>query len=100
MSEGVVGPQTFRLPEHLDLTAAAPLRAHLAALVGTPLILDASGVQKVGGLSLQVLLAAGIAWGESKQDIRVLNETRAFTDGLRHMGITDINAWFEGKAAA
>ncbi len=92
--------QTFHLPEVLDLTAAAPLRAHLAALTGAPLNVDASGVQKIGGLCLQVLLAAGAAWASQGQELRVLEQSDAFMDGVRFMGITDINAWIEERQAA
>ncbi len=45
------------LPARLDLTAAKPLARDLSALTGN-LELDASGVTHLGGLCLQVLLAA------------------------------------------
>ncbi len=93
-------PQVFRLPEYLDLTAAAPLRAHLSALSEGPLDLDASGVQRVGGLSLQVLLAADIAWNANDQELRVVNPSESFVEGMRLMGVPDLKAWVEEQKAS
>ena len=45
------------LPARLDLTAARPLAKDISALTGD-LELDASQVKHLGGLCLQVLLAA------------------------------------------
>lgn len=90
--------QTFKLPEHLDLTFAAPLRAHLAALTGQPLTIDASNVERLGGLCLQVLLAAGIAWGQQGDELRVLNPSDAFNNSMKIMGIEDFGAWIQERA--
>lgn len=92
--------QTFRLPENLDLTFAAPLRAHLAALLGQPLTIDASNVQRLGGLCMQVLLAAGIAWGQQGDELRVLNPSDTFISSMKQMGIDDFSAWIQERAAA
>jgi chemotaxis protein CheX len=90
----------FRLPDNLDLTAAAPLRAHLAALIGSPLDLDASAVQRVGGLSAQVLLAAAIAWKSQEHELRIVNPSQAFVEGMNMLGIPDLETWAEEHIAA
>ena len=46
------------LPKVMDLKAARHLATDLLAARGKPVMLDASHVQRVGGLSLQVLLSA------------------------------------------
>ena len=91
--------QVFKLPENLDLTFAAPLRAHLAALLGQPLTIDASNVQRLGGLCMQVLLAAGIAWGQHGDELRVLNPSDTFISSMKQMGIDDFGAWIQERAA-
>ena len=90
--------QVFRLPEHLDLTFASPLRAHLAALIGQPLTIDASNVQRLGGLCLQVLLATGIAWAQQEDELRILNPSDAFINSMKLMGIEDFSAWIQERA--
>jgi chemotaxis protein CheX len=55
-------PARIRLPEGLDTGAAAALASELAQVRGRPLRLDASSVERVGGLGLQVLLSARLTW--------------------------------------
>ena len=50
------------LPEGLDTSGAAALAAELVAVRGRPLAIDASGVERVGALGLQVLLSARLTW--------------------------------------
>jgi chemotaxis protein CheX len=52
----------LQLPAVMDMNAAAPLAAELVALRGQPVALDASAVERVGGLCLQVLLSARVTW--------------------------------------
>ena len=50
----------------LDLKAAAPLADELIALRGSDLVIDGSGVQRVGAQCLQVLLAARRTWAADR----------------------------------
>ena len=61
---------TVRLPAVLDLNAAAPLKAELLAHRGSTLELDASEVRRLGGLCLQVLLAAQTTWAADGAELR------------------------------
>lgn len=69
MVEAVQGSETLiPLPQRLDTSAAAGLKILLleemdAAADTTSLLLDASGVDYVGGLCLQLLLASGLKVG-------------------------------------
>ncbi len=68
------------LPEVLDLNAAAPLAAKLRVLRGRPVALDASGVQRVGALCLQVLLSASATWAVDNVPIKLIGASRAFNE--------------------
>jgi chemotaxis protein CheX len=62
-------PAVLELSEVLDLKAAAPLHQALMAMRGAPMVLDASKVQRLGGLCLQLLMAAQTAWRTDDQDL-------------------------------
>jgi chemotaxis protein CheX len=66
----------------LDLKASAQLKASLLERRGTPLTLDASAVQRLGGLCLQVLLAARRTWTEDGQSMAIGPRSDAFTEAL------------------
>jgi chemotaxis protein CheX len=74
------------LPEVLDLTAAGPLAADLLGLRGAAMTLDASQVKRLGGLCLQVLLAAQAAWDADGQTFRVAARSPAFDEALALFG--------------
>ncbi|HXZ17529.1 MAG TPA: STAS domain-containing protein, partial [Roseiarcus sp.] len=54
--------QPVRLPQILDLAAAAPLARELLSRRGKPTVIDALGVERPGAPCLQVLLAAIRTW--------------------------------------
>ena len=58
----------------LDLKAAAQLQQQFIERQGSPLVVDASQVERIGGLCLQVLLAAQAAWAAERHSF-------LFTDG-------------------
>jgi chemotaxis protein CheX len=70
---------TLRLEPILDLKAAQPLKVALTEHRGGPLQLDASGVERLGGLCLQVLIAARRAWSEEGHDMTIEPRSAAFT---------------------
>jgi chemotaxis protein CheX len=53
----------------LDLTAASSLREQFIGRRGSPLRVDASRVERLGGLCLQVLIAARAAWAEDRHEL-------------------------------
>lgn len=77
----------FRLPEVLDLTAAAPLAESFRSRRGAALTVDASRVSRVGTQCLQVLLAAATTWKAEGVDFRLVNPTEEFLEGGRLLGI-------------
>lgn len=82
----------MRLPQILDLGAAAPLWSDVCAARGQPLVLDASGVERLGGLCLQVLLAARAQWRDDGFALSIVNPSPSFIEGARLMGAQDLAA--------
>jgi chemotaxis protein CheX len=72
----------------LDLQAAAPLQAALLARRGGALEVDASAVQRLGGLCLQVLISAHCTWCDDALPFAVIPRSAAFTDALALFGAT------------
>ena len=81
---------TLVLPSVLDLKAVGGLHADLLAVRGRPLTLDASQVSRLGGLGLQVLLAARTTWAEDAQPFAVVNPSEDFTGALDLFGAPDL----------
>ena len=74
------------LPARLDLTAAKPLAQDIAALTGD-LELDASQVTHLGGLCLQVLLAAAQSCQASGRGFQVTAPSEDFDAALSMFGV-------------
>jgi len=72
--------ETLVLPGVLDIRAAETLKTQLLALRGRPLAIDASAVERLGGLCLQVLLSARRLWAEDGQALTVEPASDAFAD--------------------
>jgi len=64
----------------LDLGAAERLHARLLELRGQPLDIDASQVERLGGLSLQVLISARNTWRADGQSAVIGQTSPAFDD--------------------
>ena len=93
------GADPLVLDELLDLQAAAPLREALLARRGADLQVDASGVRRLGGLCLQVLLAADGAWSSDGRRLAFLNPAPAFVDALDLCGVRRADADADASAA-
>ena len=83
-------PTVLKLAEVLDLKAAGPLRDALISARGAPVHLDASGVQRIGGLCLQVLMSARTTWTLDGAALRVVTPSTEFTDGLALFGAASL----------
>ncbi len=78
--------ESLALAPILDLKAASPLRGSLLERRGHHLELDAADVQRLGGLCLQVLLAAAATWRADGLTMRVGPRSEAFVEALRLFG--------------
>ena len=79
------------LAETLDLIAAAPLRRQLLALRGQPCILNASAVKTIGGLCLQVLLAAQASWTRDRLAFRLADPSPDLVAQLAVFGAASLS---------
>ncbi len=77
---------SYRLPETLDLASVTSLHRDLLAFRGDDLDVDASSVRKLGGLGLQVLIAASLTWERDHRRFRVINRSSPFAEALRLTG--------------
>ena len=77
---------TLVLDPVLDLKAAAPLRTALLEHRGQPLNIDASGVQRLGALCLQILLAAHHTWADEAHALTITPRSEAFDESVRLFG--------------
>lgn len=78
---------SLRLPARLDLSAARPLAEELSAHADHPLTLDGSEVRHLGGLCLQVLLAAAIRWRAAGMTLDLVERSAALEEALELFGI-------------
>jgi chemotaxis protein CheX len=76
------------LAARLDLPAAAPLAEEIRARAGSDIEIDASAVSHLGGLCLQVLIAAAAAWREAGNALTVSAMSEDFTAALAVFGLT------------
>ena len=89
--------ETLILPDVLDLNAAELLKAELLALRGHPLTLDASAVERLGGLCLQVLLSARKTWAADGVNLSLGSVSQYWTEQWAAYGAPDFNT--EGALA-
>lgn len=80
----------MKLPPVLDLGASGQLRSQLMELRGQKLELDGSQVERLGGLCLQVLMAARNQWRVDGAEFQIVNASPAFLDGVRLMAAGDL----------
>ncbi|MGD2131808.1 MAG: STAS domain-containing protein [Maricaulaceae bacterium] len=80
----------MKLPPILDLNAAKALRDEFTESRGDPLKIDASEVSKLGGLCLQVLLAAQAAWKADGVEFELERPSSAFTEAARLAGASEL----------
>jgi len=96
MTDTSLETKTLRLPEVLDLLAAAPLAETLLNSRGANVVIDASSVQRLGTQCVQVLLCAASAWKTEGLSLAVANRSPAFVEGLQLLGIP-ADTFFEGE---
>jgi chemotaxis protein CheX len=85
-------PITLTLPAAIDGPAAEALISELMALRGMPLDVDMSGLERIGGLGLQLLFSAEATWAADAQPIRFLNPTPQIEETLDLAGARSLLA--------
>lgn len=77
MSQVSAQTPVITLPAILDTRAVTSLKAELMAARGQPLSLEASAVERLGGLCLQLLLSAIKTWQADGHALIFLNVSEA-----------------------
>lgn len=80
MSQDQSANPVINLPAVLDLRAVEPLKAALLEQRGQDLTLDASAVERVGGLGLQLLMSAVKTWQADGKILTFLNVSEAMSE--------------------
>ena len=75
------------LPAKLDTSAAALLRAEVAASAGNDLTIEANAVEHLGALCLEVLLTARHVWSSGGQKLELAAPSQAFLADLETFGL-------------
>jgi chemotaxis protein CheX len=78
---------TLSLDSVLDLNAAGSLHSKLMAARGSDLVIDASAVERVGALCLQVLMSAAKTWEEEKHSLTYSQMSDALTKTMQLTGV-------------
>lgn len=76
----------LKLPENLDIAAATSLAETFRKRRGRGLSVDASRVGRVGGLYVQVMLAAKAAWESDGKALKILQPSEAYCEAMRMCG--------------
>lgn len=79
--------ERITLPQRMDLTAAAPVAGAIAAAAGKAVELDAGSVRHLGGLGLQLLLAAGQQWRRDGVPLHLAQPSEEFLQTLKLFGV-------------
>ena len=79
--------KSLSLAPILDLNEANALHSKLMGLRGNALVIDASAVERVGALCVQVLMAGAKSWEEDKQSFTFAKVSDAFTKTTQLIGV-------------
>lgn len=92
------GLEALVLPDSLDSSSAAGVKDLLIARRGSPLVVDAGQVRRVGVQALQVLIAAAQTWRADGQSYVVANASSEFLDTIALVGLSREHLLLEGMA--
>jgi chemotaxis protein CheX len=77
----------IQLQGNLDMPLAAPLAEAFGKLVGSPVAIDASQVNRLGASCLQVLLAAARTWKAQGDALTLKAASPRFLEDLGLLGL-------------
>ncbi len=87
MAAKKAAPKSLSLAPVLDLNEAQALHGKLMGLRGSNITIDASAVERVGALCLQVLMAGAKSWEADKQSFTFSKASDAFMKTTQLIGI-------------
>jgi chemotaxis protein CheX len=86
----MVDTPTLAAPSAIDLASVNALRDALVEHRSMDLTIDVGAVDKIGGLGVQVLLAAAAAWSLDGRALSIVNGSPAFLETLRLTAATPL----------
>lgn len=87
MASRKTAQKSLSLAPVLDLNEATALHRQLMGLKGSNVVIDASAVERVGALCVQVLMAGAKSWEEDKLSFTFLKVSDAFTKTMQLIGV-------------
>ncbi|TWF53328.1 STAS domain-containing protein [Neorhizobium alkalisoli] len=78
---------SLKLPSVLDLNEATALHGKLMSMRGSNVVIDASGVERMGVQCVQVLAAGAKTWKADKKSFLVEKASDAFEKTMQLIGI-------------
>lgn len=76
------------LAPKLDTAASVELRKALIAAKDDDVVFDASAVEMVGAMCLELLMSAGVLWPKAGHSVSLENPSPQMTDDLGRFGLT------------
>lgn len=80
-------PQLIELQDNLDMPVAGPLAEAFGKLVGSPVEIDATKVNRLGASCLQVMLAAARTWKAQGDALTLKAASPRFLEDLGLLGL-------------
>ena len=87
MASKKAAQKSLSLAPVLDLNEATALYQQLLNLKGKPLVIDASAVERVGTLCVQVLMAGAKSWEADRQAFTFSKVSDAFAKTTQLIGV-------------
>jgi len=84
------GTAYFALPPVITMEDAERLHAFLLAARGKAIDIDCSAVERLNGLTAQMIVMACGLWHRNAQQATILHPSARFTEGLALLGLSDI----------
>ena len=91
--QGVCVTERYILPDRLDSSAATGLMQALLDRRGQPLVLDASKVDLIGALALEVIISAGKQWSDDGHSLTVSAASDRFRASCDALGLDPVVIW-------
>lgn len=82
--------KTIMLPQNLSAPAPAELREQLLMHKNDPIEIDASEVDCVSTLAIQVLLSASKDWEQRGVGFSISARSETFATGIQQLGLSDL----------
>nr|WP_314092608.1 STAS domain-containing protein [uncultured Shinella sp.] len=87
MASKKAAQKSLSLAPVLDLNEATALHQQLMGLKGNPLVIDASAVERVGALCVQVLMAGAKSWEEEGKSFTFGKVSDPFMKTMQLIGV-------------